>query len=76
MHQTLLLVDLEGVDAVLFGQPEDAVLSRSDVSSAQVNPLDLLILKNTSEHKQMNKKSVRFTHRAERSAADHKEFID
>lgn len=55
MHQALLLVDFVGLNAVLFGQSEDAVLSRSDVSSAQVDPLCLLILKKKKRIKTRNK---------------------
>lgn len=45
MHQPLLLVDFVRLYVVFFGQSEDAVLGRADVSPAQINPLCLLVLK-------------------------------
>lgn len=63
MHQALLLVDFVGLYAVLFGQSEDAVLSWSDVSSAQIHPLCLFIL----EKKKSNVKNIHVTDNAEKS---------
>ena len=45
MHQALLLIDFVGLYAVLICQSEDAILSWSDISPTQINPLCLLILK-------------------------------
>lgn len=45
MHQALLLVNFVGLYAILLCQTEDAVLSWSNISPTQINPLCLLILK-------------------------------
>lgn len=45
MYQIFLLIDFVGFNAVLLCQSEDAVLSRSNVRSSQINPFCLLILK-------------------------------
>lgn len=44
MHKVLLLIDFVGPYAVFPGQSEDAILSWTDVSPAQIDPLGLLIL--------------------------------
>ncbi len=44
MHQVLLLVDFVGLYTILMCQSENAVLSWSNVSPTQINPLCLLIL--------------------------------
>lgn len=44
MHQVLLLVDFVGLHIVLPGQTEDAILSWSNVSPTEINPLCFLIL--------------------------------
>lgn len=44
MHYVLLLIDFVGFDAVLVSQSEDAILSRSNVGAAKVDPLGLFVL--------------------------------
>ena len=44
MQQVLLLIDFVGLYTILICQSENAVLGRSDVSPAEINPFCLLIL--------------------------------
>lgn len=54
MHKVLVLVDFVGFYTVLSGQSEDAILSWSNVSATQIDPLCLLILKKKEKQKTLN----------------------
>lgn len=44
MQQALILVDFVRFDAVLVGQSQNAILSRSDVRAAKIDPLGFFVL--------------------------------
>lgn len=44
MQQALILVDFVCFDAVLVSQSENAILSRSNIRTAKINPLGFFVL--------------------------------